>query len=107
MPWTIRFDFLVGCSYGNLVPSFLPFRTSPAAVALVIYQTIVKPCVVYCVCVVVGCFLCYCVYFSVVVVCFFVVMYFVFATLVVGSEVLLCNHFGFLISRLSGSFPSI
>ena len=46
MPWTIQFDFLAGCSYGNLVSSLLPFRTSPAAAALAIYWTVIKPCVV-------------------------------------------------------------
>jgi hypothetical protein len=32
--------------------------------------------------------------------------YVIFATLLVRSWVLLCNHFDFLPSRLSGSFPS-
>uniref|UniRef100_A0A2N9F1S1 Uncharacterized protein n=1 Tax=Fagus sylvatica TaxID=28930 RepID=A0A2N9F1S1_FAGSY len=45
MPWTIRFDFLAGCSYENLVSSLLPFRTSPAAAVLAIYWTVIKPCV--------------------------------------------------------------
>ena len=56
MLWTIRFDFLVGCSYENLVPSFLSFQTSPTTTALAIYQTVIKPCFVYCSCVVIRCF---------------------------------------------------
>jgi hypothetical protein len=110
MLWTIRFDFLVGCSYGNLVPSFLSFQTSPTTAALAIYQTVIKPCVVYCSCVIIRCFSC-CFYFSVVVVATLVVglctmTYVIFAPLCVGSWVLLYNHLGFLPSRMSGSFPS-
>ena len=80
MPWTIRFDLLVGCSYRNLIPSFLSFRTSPAVATLAIYWTVIKPCVVCCSCVVIRCFSCCYFYFSVVV--YFVVV--VVATLVVG-----------------------
>jgi hypothetical protein len=71
MPWTIQFDFLVGCLYGNLVPSFLSFRTSSATAALAIYRTVIKPSVVCCSCVVNRCFSCCCFYFFVVVGSFF------------------------------------
>ena len=99
MSWTIRFDFLVCCLYGNLAPSFLSFRISLATVALAIYQTIVKPCVVYL-------FLCSCWVFLMVLCLFFRCYVFGFATLVVGLRAFLCNHFGFLLFRLSGSFSS-
>ena len=76
IPWTIQFDFLVGCLYGNLVPSLLSFQTSPAAVALTIYQTVIKPCVISCSCIVIRCLSCCCFYFSVVVVLFFFFFFF-------------------------------
>jgi hypothetical protein len=116
MPWTIRFDFLVvGCSYGNLVPSLLSFQTSLVAAALAIYRTMIKPCVVCCSCVVIRCFsccCCCCLSFFVVVVATLVVelctiAYVIFAPLYVGSLwALLYNHLGFLPSRISGSLPS-
>jgi hypothetical protein len=113
MPWTIRFDFLSGCSYGNLVSSLLSFWTSPTAAALAIYRTVIKPCV-FC------CFSSCCFYFSVVVISFFVVVvvaplivglctmtYVIFAPLYVGLLwALLYNHHGSLPSRMSGSLPS-
>uniref|UniRef100_A0A2N9I633 Pectinesterase inhibitor domain-containing protein n=1 Tax=Fagus sylvatica TaxID=28930 RepID=A0A2N9I633_FAGSY len=44
MPWTIRFDLLSGCTYGNWVSSLLSVWTSPTAAALAIYRTVIKPC---------------------------------------------------------------
>ena len=113
MPWTIRFDFLSGCSYKNLVSSLLSFWTSPTLAALAIYRTVIKPCV-FC------CFSSWCFYFSVVVISFFVVVvvaplivglctmtYVIFAPLYVGLLwALLYNHHGSLPSRVSGSLPS-
>jgi hypothetical protein len=116
MPWTIQFDFLVGCLYGNLVPSFLSFRTSSATAALAIYRTVIKPSVVCCSCVVNRCFSCCCFYFFVVVGSFFfffatlvvgfcTMTYVIFAPLYVGLWTLLYHHLGFFPSRMSGSFP--
>jgi hypothetical protein len=62
MPWTIRFTFyVIVCRDGILAPSFLPHRTSPAAVALVNYRIVIKPCVV-CSCIVCRCLSCCCSY---------------------------------------------
>ena len=89
MPWTIRFDFLFINPYsdGTMTPTFLAYWTFPVATALPNYWITIKSCIFYCICVVVGCFLC-CVYFPV---CFFVVVFFFFfviylfcTTLVVG-----------------------
>ena len=75
MPWTIRFDFLVvSCSYGNLVPILLSFRTSPTATALAIDQTVIKSCVICCSCIVIRCLSCCCFYFFVFVVPLFVIV---------------------------------
>jgi hypothetical protein len=101
------------CKDGILAPSILPHKTSPADVALAIYRTAIKLCVVCCFCVVIKCLSCCCFYFSVVVVVvvsFFVVVvaatlvvglcamtYVIFAPLCVGLLwALLYNHHGFL-----------
>uniref|UniRef100_A0A2N9HIF9 Uncharacterized protein n=1 Tax=Fagus sylvatica TaxID=28930 RepID=A0A2N9HIF9_FAGSY len=85
MPWTIRFDLLSGCTYGNWVSSLLSVWTSPTAAALAIYRTVIKPCVFW---------LC-------------TMTYVIFAPLYVGLlGALLYNHHGSLPSRMSGSLPS-
>jgi hypothetical protein len=43
-------------------------------------------------------------FFAVLVAGSWFMMYIIFATLIVGFEVLLCNHLGFLPTQLSGSF---
>uniref|UniRef100_A0A2N9IQP7 Uncharacterized protein n=1 Tax=Fagus sylvatica TaxID=28930 RepID=A0A2N9IQP7_FAGSY len=49
MLWTIRFTFFVFvCKDGILAPSILPHKTSPADVALAIYRTAIKLCVICC-----------------------------------------------------------
>ena len=70
MQWTIRFNFLVSCSYGNLVPSLFVFSDISISTS---YCS--------CSCIVIRCLSC-CFYFSDLVVPFFVVV--VSATLIVG-----------------------
>ncbi len=74
--------YVIVCRDGILAPSFLPHRTSPAAVALVNYRIVIKPCVV-CSCIVCRCLSCCCSYLYVDVSVFFVVVV-VAATLAVG-----------------------
>jgi hypothetical protein len=65
MSWTSRFTFyVIVCRDGILAPSFLPHRTSLAAVALVNYRIVIKSCVV-CSCIVSRCLLCCCSYLNV------------------------------------------
>jgi hypothetical protein len=81
--------YVIVCRDGILAPSFLSHKTSPAAVALVNYRIVIKPCVV-CSCIVCRCLSCCCSYLYVVVVAatlavgFCSMMYVIFAPLYVG-----------------------
>ena len=113
MSWTIQFDFsIVVCLDGTLALSFLLHRTSPAIASLLSYRIVVKSCVICCICVVDCCFctivfFCYVVFYVVACTAFMVgsetMMYIIFATLVVGSWVLLCNQLGFLLAQFGSA----
>ena len=117
MPWTIQFDLCVRCSDEITTSNFLSPWISPVADAFPNHRIEVKLC---CFCGFIVCILCCCVYVVVFVVIvflflflfyptlalvrFWAIMYVIFATLLVGFEVLLYINFGFLITFFSESF---